>query len=71
MKPSRMAAWIAATLCGAWGRNTVAALDDWPTSLSMSKYWVRRRRSITSFGDVPGNHSHDTLKHMKQQAHLV
>ena len=53
MKPSRMADCREATLCGACGRNTVAALEDWPTSLNMSKYWVRRRRSITSFGDVP------------------
>lgn len=53
MKPSRMADCRPATLCGACGRNTVAALEDWPTSLNMSKYWVRRSRSITSLGDVP------------------
>ena len=32
----------------------VLAFDDWPTSLSMSKYWVIRIRFITSCGDVPG-----------------
>lgn len=53
MKPSRMASWRAATDCGACGRNTVAAREDCPTSRSMSKYWVKRSRSITSFGDVP------------------
>ena len=38
MKPSLIAPCREATDWGAWGRNTVAARDDWPTSRNMSKY---------------------------------